>query len=410
MRIVLSMLLFFCCSIGAFSKTNGSITNISIKQTSTGIEIAFTSDKEITRFQKPEVNGKSIIFRIKDVQHKIGKIPLQKKVPLLKESKVIIIENLIAYTFLTSKNILSTQISKKSDKVLVLTLTLSRPTKISSKSSKTLTKKNTSLNKNTLKKGTVEFDEDLLGVEIVTKKGSLLPVRFQDLNVIVIDPGHGGVDVGAISINGHYEKDITLAISLELQKLLKKNFPKLKVVMTRSTDEFVELGLRASIANKAKGDLFISIHCNATVEKPTDANGCETYILRSALSESATEKKENKSIELEIKGKTETKVTTNDGLRRASKEQSVYLRFSELFASLVQKQVPYETGLSSRGVQSAGFFVLAGAKMPNILFESGFLTNESDEKLLISAKYQKKIAKALFKAFLEYRKEFQSLL
>lgn len=413
MRWIGIIFFFVFTTIVVFSKTNGSITNVSIKQTTTGIEISFTSDKELSRFQKPEVNGKSIIFRINDVQHKIGKIPPQKNVPWLKESKVIIIDNLVAYTFLTSKNILSTQISKKSEKVLVLSITLSKPQKTTAKTNKPIVKGNipekpVSQKKEKIEK--IEIDEALFDVEIDTKKGSTLPIRFQDLNVVVIDAGHGGEDVGAIGINGQYEKDITLAISLELQKLLKKHFPKLKVVMTRSTDEFVELGTRTSIANKAKGDLFISIHCNAAAEKPSDANGCETYILRAALSESATEKKENKSLELEKKGVETSKAPTNDGLRRASKEQSVYLRFSELFASLVQKEVPKATGLNSRGVQSAGFYVLAGAKMPNILFEAGFLTNESDEKLLTSPKHQKKIANALFKAFLLYRKEFQDLL
>lgn len=399
MRILLTFLVFVFSFLPIFSKTNGSVTAISVKQNPTGIEITFTSDKELSRFQKPEVTGNTIIFRINDIQHKIGKIPKPKNVPFLKEAKVVILKNLVAYTFQTSKNILSTQVSKKSDKVLVLTITLSKPPK--AKTSKQIAKGKTPQKTAVTKKETIEkieIDKALLDVEIETKKTSSLPLRFQDLNVVVIDAGHGGEDVGAISINGHYEKDITLAISLELQKLFKKHFPKMKVVMTRTTDEFIELGARASIANKAKGDLFISIHCNAAAEKPSDANGCETYILRSASTENSSDKKGG-----------DTK-TADDGLKRASKEQSKYLPFSELFATLIQIEVPNTIGLTNRGVQTAGFFVLAGAKMPNILFEAGFLTNETDEKILTSTKQQRKIANALFKAFLLYRKEFQDLL
>ena len=400
MRVFLFFIVIVFSFLPIFSKSNGSITAVSIKQTQTGVEISFTSDKELSRFQKPEVAGNTIIFRINDVQHKIGKIPKPKNVPFLKESKVVILKNLVAYTFETSKNILSTQISKKSDKVLVLTITLSKPPKAKSTKpiakGKTPIKTPTTTKKETIEK--IEVDKTLVSLEIETKKVSKLPLRFQDLNVIVIDAGHGGEDVGAISINGHYEKDITLAISLELQKLFKKHFPKTKIVMTRTTDEFIELGTRASIANKAKGDLFISIHCNAAAEKPSDANGCETYILRSAVTDNASDKKGG-----------DEKTTKDDGLKRASKEQTIYLPFSELFATLIQKEVPNSIGLTNRGVQSAGFFVLAGAKMPSILFESGFLTNETDEKLLISPKQQRKIANALFKAFLLYRKEFQNL-
>lgn len=400
MKFFLLCLVFVFSFVPIFSKTNGSITAISVKQNPTGIEITFTSDKELSRFQKPEVVGSTLIFRINDIQHKIGKIPKPKNVPFLKETKVVILKNLVAYTFQTSKSILSTQVSKKSEKVLVLTINLSKPPK--AKTSKPIAKgktlqKTTITKKETIEK--IEIDKTLLEVEIETKKESSLPLRFQDLNVVVIDAGHGGEDVGAISINGHYEKDITLAISIELQKLFKKHFPKMKIVMTRTTDEFIELGTRASIANKAKGDLFISIHCNAAAEKPSDANGCETYILRSAVVESSSDKKGG-----------DEKTSKNNGLKRASKEQKIYLPFSELFATLIQKEVPNSIGLTNRGVQTAGFFVLAGAKMPNILFEAGFLTNETDEKILTSTKQQRKIANALFKAFLLYRKEFQNLL
>ena len=121
------------------------------------------------------------------------------------------------------------------------------------------------------------------------------------MDVIVLDPGHGGEDVGAISINGHKEKDIALSIAKRTKELLKKELPNTKVVMTRDDDTFVELYRRGQIANKNKGKLFISIHCNSMPTKPHPANGCESYILRPGRNSEAVRvaEKENADIRLE---------------------------------------------------------------------------------------------------------------
>ena len=100
------------------------------------------------------------------------------------------------------------------------------------------------------------------------------------LDVIVIDAGHGGVDGGAVGVNGISEKTVTLAIAKKVKSLIAQTMPETRVVLTRETDTFVELFKRTQIANEAKGKLFVSIHCNSMPTKPHPAHGCETYILR----------------------------------------------------------------------------------------------------------------------------------
>lgn len=122
-----------------------------------------------------------------------------------------------------------------------------------------------------------------------------------DFDVIVIDPGHGGKDAGAIGINGVKEKDVNLGVALKLGKLIERNIKDVKVVYTRKTDKFVELYKRGKIANEANGNLFISIHCNSTPQKPTDANGFEVYLLRPGRTKEAIDiaERENSVIQYE---------------------------------------------------------------------------------------------------------------
>ena len=110
-----------------------------------------------------------------------------------------------------------------------------------------------------------------------------------DFDVVVIDAGHGGKDPGAIGIDKLKEKDVTLAIALKLGEIFKKEMPDVKVVYTRSNDTFVDLYKRGKIANENSGKLFISIHCNSTKKKPSDASGAEVYLLRPGRTEEAIE-------------------------------------------------------------------------------------------------------------------------
>ncbi len=227
------------------------------------------------------------------------------------------------------------------------------------------------------------------------------------LDVIVLDPGHGGKDCGAVGVTGIYEKDMTLKIARQVKGLLSEDLSGTKVVMTRETDKFVELYKRGEIANKAGGKLFISIHLNAARSKPSSANGCETYILRPGKNEDAVRvaNLENSVIKFE-EDKSKYKDLTEEQLIIATMAQSAFAKFSERFARELQEEVCEETKLRDRGVKQAGFYVLIGASMPNVLFEGGFLSNESDERYVSSEWGQKEIARGIVKAVKRYAREY----
>lgn len=223
------------------------------------------------------------------------------------------------------------------------------------------------------------------------------------LDVIVLDAGHGGKDYGAIGVNGVAEKTVTLAIAKRLRDLIRKEFPSTTVVMTRDDDTFVELHRRTQIANNVKGKLFISIHCNSMPKIPHPARGCETYILRPGRNEDAARvaATENSSIKLET-SQDEYKGLTEEELILATMAQRSFVRYSEELASLVQKHTSQRTGLKSRGVNQAGFLVLVGASMPNILFETAFLSNPDDAQIICSEHGQASMAQGMFAAIKEY--------
>ena len=188
----------------------------------------------------------------------------------------------------------------------------------------------------------------------------------------MIDAGHGGYDTGAPGLNGVNEKDVTLAIALKLGDLLKKSG--FRVVYTRTTDTFIELHRRAEIANEAGGKLFICIHCNSMPSKPNPAHGIESYILRPGKTESAARvaDRENNVVRLE-RDATKYEHMTEENFIVASIAQSSFVQWSERFAALVQREVTARApSLRDNGVTQAGFLVLIGASMPNILIETGF--------------------------------------
>jgi N-acetylmuramoyl-L-alanine amidase len=231
------------------------------------------------------------------------------------------------------------------------------------------------------------------------------------LDVIVIDAGHGGKDVGAEGVNGAFEKDVTLAIARKLRDALRRELPNTKVVMTRETDEFIELYRRTEIANDAGGKLFMSIHCNSMPSKPHPAHGCETYILRPGRNDDAARvaQRENASVRFESSTK-QYQSMTQDQIIVATMAQRSFVRFSESLASSIQSEVTGSCPLADRGVSQAGFFVLVGASMPNVLVETGFLSNTGDAQYLASSKGQGAIATALAKAISRYARDYQRTL
>ena len=233
------------------------------------------------------------------------------------------------------------------------------------------------------------------------------------LKTIVIDPGHGGKDPGAIGKKMKtMEKTVVLNVSLLLGDLIKKNFPEIKVIYTRDTDQFVGLASRAKIANKAGADFFLSIHANAV--DGTSASGFESWVLGLHKTKAALEvaKKENSAILMEDDHNQtyqEFNPKDPDAYIALSMRQNAFLDQSLIFADLLQKDCTKKLGIRNRGVKQAGFMVLYRATMPAVLVELGFLSNVNEEKLLASKEGQLKLANHLFESFKEYKLHYDAV-
>jgi N-acetylmuramoyl-L-alanine amidase len=236
-----------------------------------------------------------------------------------------------------------------------------------------------------------------------------------ELDVVVIDPGHGGYDPGTIGVTGTKEKDVTLGIARKLGLLIdadRSGLREVKTIFTRSTDVFVPLYRRGQIANESGGKLFVSIHCNSMAKKPNPRRGFEVYLLRPGRTEDAIAiaEQENAVIQLEEGYEDRYQELTDENFILVTMAQSAYMRSSERLADLVQKQMASVAGLQNQGVKQAGFYVLVGAAMPNVLVETAYLSNREDEKYLKSSAGQQKIAEALYRAIKKYKTEYEKLL
>jgi N-acetylmuramoyl-L-alanine amidase len=229
-----------------------------------------------------------------------------------------------------------------------------------------------------------------------------------NFDVIVIDPGHGGKDPGAIGVNNIKEKDINLNVALKLGKLIQKKMKDVKVVYTRSTDEFVDLYKRGKLANEQDGKLFISIHCNSTKRKSNEATGIEVYLLRPGRTQEAINiaERENQVIEYED-DPTRYEQLDDENFILVSMAHSSYMKYSENFADMLNTQFKHNTKLKARGVKQAGFYVLVGASMPSVLIESGFITNKKDVNYLNSSSGRTQLAEAIYGAIEEYRQYYE---
>ncbi len=227
---------------------------------------------------------------------------------------------------------------------------------------------------------------------------------------VVIDPGHGGKDPGCHGKDSK-EKEIALAIGLDLGKKLRAAYPDLEVIFTRETDVFIPLNERAAIANRNKADLFISIHCNY-ISVRNRATGTETYVLGLHRAEDNLDvaKRENAAILLE-----DNYEKTYDGFDPYSVEghiilsmfQNAHLEQSIQFATHVESVVKRMSDLPSRGVKQAGFLVLRETTMPSVLIETGFLSTDLDEAYLTKKENQQEMASCILKAFSQYKKEVE---
>jgi N-acetylmuramoyl-L-alanine amidase len=221
---------------------------------------------------------------------------------------------------------------------------------------------------------------------------------------IVIDPGHGGKDPGAIGWNGLQEKDVVLQVAKKLKNKLQKNTNH-RIIVTRNTDIFIPLEERTAIANTHKADLFISIHANASFNR--ERNGIETYFLNFTSDENALNvaARENAATRKELD---DLQIILNDLCLTYKINESSLLAGcvqDSLFKGL-QKQHPTVKNLGFKG---GPFYVLLNAKMPSILIEISFITNKVEGKKLSDESYRNLIADSIFNGIIRYQNSSQSV-
>jgi N-acetylmuramoyl-L-alanine amidase len=241
-----------------------------------------------------------------------------------------------------------------------------------------------------------------------TTNSSAVPI----IKTIVIDPGHGGKDPGAIGPSGIQEKDIVLAIGLKLYTQLKKH-PELQVYMTRSNDTFIPLVGRTRFANEKKADVFISIHANSirgTMKKKEEAKGYKIYFLSQAKNEEdkVAAMQENEVIRLEDRSQHKYDNLENILIDMAGNE---YLRESQDLSIMMDRvfsQSLTTIGKLHRGIGQANFWVLNGAYMPSLLVETGFISNPDEEMTLRSESFQDSMAAALCEAVLKFKQKIET--
>ncbi|MDX2286924.1 MAG: N-acetylmuramoyl-L-alanine amidase [Bacteroidia bacterium] len=243
----------------------------------------------------------------------------------------------------------------------------------------------------------------LLGTGLLQAQDAPGPIR-----TLVIDAGHGGKDPGALG-RQYREKDITLQVALRLRALLRERMPELNVVMTRDTDQFVELHRRATIALDAGGDCFLSIHCNA--HRNRSHRGATSYILGINEGQEGYEHviAENEAILFEDNYR-----SMYGGFNPSSPEGFIYLQLlknsfrseSLRLAGGIQQQLQAAMDRGDRGVRQAPFVVLYLSGMPAVLCEIGFISNAQEEQFIGSELGQIYIAQSLFRAIEAYNRSF----
>ncbi len=234
------------------------------------------------------------------------------------------------------------------------------------------------------------------------------------LSTVVIDPGHGGHDSGAISRDGSLkEKDVVLDVALRLGARISGGYPDVKVIYTRKSDEFIPLDKRADIANKNRADLFISVHVNSVPKASKAPSGCETFVMGMHKNAANMEvcKRENSVILLE-----DDYSTKYQGFDPSDTEsyiffnlmQNAYFEQSLIFAELCQKELRKGPITTDRGIKQGGLLVLWRTTMPSVLVELGFITNASDRATLSSPQKREQLAGDLFNAFVKFKEQYES--
>jgi N-acetylmuramoyl-L-alanine amidase len=220
---------------------------------------------------------------------------------------------------------------------------------------------------------------------------------------IVLDPGHGGRDPGAISPEGLREKNIVLEIAKELKGQLERQG--IEVILTRSDDRFVSLWRRTHLANMKKADLFISVHVNSS--RHEEAKGFELYYLSEKMNDSARAlaRAENSSLELEGEKLPNTNTalaaTVWDLVQTENRSEAIQL------SNYIGNSVDKVEWMRNRGIKGALFYVLKGANMPAILVEAGFVSNFSESCKLKNPSYRQELVKAIGEGIMDFKDEYE---
>lgn len=231
------------------------------------------------------------------------------------------------------------------------------------------------------------------------------------LRTVVLDAGHGGNDPGAVA-GGLKEKDVNLDVVLRLGRMIEEKYPEVKVIYTRKTDVFVQLGERGRIANRNRADLFISVHVNSAGAK-TAPNGTETFVMGTDKSASNMEvcKRENSVIMLEDDYTTQYAgfdPNSPDSYIFFNLMQNAHMEQSIILASLIEKSFSNGPVHYSRGIKQAPLLVLWKTTMPSVLVEVGFITNPQDRAKLSRPERREEVASCIFSAFEQYKMQYES--
>lgn len=222
------------------------------------------------------------------------------------------------------------------------------------------------------------------------------------IKTVILDAGHGGKDPGAIAVDGTYEKDINLAVTLKLRELLTNEYDDMDIVLTRDSDVFIELHDRGRIANANGGNLFVSIHSNSKkLDDLEHKTGFEIYLLDMVRKDRATELTQNENRFL-----SNGEEITTDKFLLASIMESANLKTAHRFADILKNETIKGTPLKNNGVKQDAFIVLYGASMPAVLFEMGFLTNQEDVDYLKSERGQNELANAIYKSIRYFKFDY----
>jgi N-acetylmuramoyl-L-alanine amidase len=227
------------------------------------------------------------------------------------------------------------------------------------------------------------------------------------VDVVVVDPGHGGKDPGAIGVTGLKEKEVVLDVAQRLAKLLRTRLG-MKVILTRDDDTFVSLSARTKMANAQGADLFLSIHANASRKR--SANGFETFFLAEAKNDAgrAAAILENSSLRFErpdfsVSGMSDLDFILYDMIQNEFHQESEYL------AGIIQGELDNKLHTRNRRVNQAPFYVLNGAYMPAVLVETAFISNAEEEALLKKRWFRQKIAESLYESVRAFKEKYEAL-